>query len=425
LFSTFAPVQKQGMASFFKENIKISLRAIRSQLLRTVLTAVIIAFGIMALVGILTSIDAIKASINSNFASMGANTFTIRNREMTMHIGQNGKKAKRFRSITYEEAIRFTKEFSFPASPSVSTRASGASVMKYQSKKTNPNIQVFGGDENYLAALGYDLEKGRNFSPTEVQYGNHVVILGQDVISALFTKNEDPIDKVITIGSGKYKVVGVLKSKGNSSGFGGDKLGILPLNNVRQYFGRPDMTYTISVLLTNQQLMDLAVNEATGVFRIIRHLKLSEENNFEVAKSDNLANLLIENIQKVTAGATLIGIITLLGAAIGLMNIMLVSVTERTREIGIRKAIGATKKVIRSQFLVEAIVICQLGGLLGIVFGIIIGNLISFQLGVGFIVPWLWIFSGIVLCMFVGLISGIYPAAKAANLDPIDALRFE
>ena len=413
------------MASFIKENIRISLRAIRSQLLRTILTAVIIAFGIMALVGILTSIDAIKSSINSNFTSMGANTFTIRNREMNIHIGSNGKKAKRFRSITYDEAMRFGKEFSFPASASVSTRASGAGIMKFESKKTNPNIQVFGGDENYLAALGYDLEKGRNFSAQEVLYGAHVVILGQDVVSVLFSKKDDPIDKVITIGSGKYKIIGLLKSKGNSAGFGGDKLGILPLNNVRQYFGRPDMTFTISVLLSNQQLMDMAVNEATGLFRTIRNVPLGEDNNFEITKSDNLANLLIDNIQKVTAGATLIGIITLLGAAIGLMNIMLVSVTERTREIGIRKAIGATKKVIRSQFLVEAIVICQLGGLLGIFFGILIGNLISFQLGVGFIVPWVWICSGIVLCMIVGLGSGIYPAAKAANLDPIEALRFE
>ena len=413
------------MASFIKENIKISLGAIRSQLLRTVLTALIISIGIMALVGILTSIDAIKSSINSNFTSMGANTFTIRNREMSVHIGSNGHKAKRFRSITYEEATRFGREYSFPAIPSVSTRASGAGVMKYESKKTNPNIQVFGGDENYMATSGYEIDKGRNFSAQEAMYGSHVVILGKDVISALFSSKDDPIDKIITIGSGKYKVIGILKSKGNSAGFGGDKVGILPLNNVREYFSMPNMTFTINVMVTNQQLMDMAVNEATGIFRIIRNVKLGEDSNFEITKSDNLANILIDNIQKVTAGATLIGIITLLGAAIGLMNIMLVSVTERTREIGIRKAIGATKKVIRSQFLVEAIVICQIGGLFGILLGMVIGNLISFQLGVGFIVPWVWIISGILLCMIVGLISGIYPAAKASRLDPIEALRFE
>ncbi len=414
------------MATFVKENIKISLGAIRSQLLRTVLTALIIAIGITALVGTLTCIDAIKTSINSNFTSMGANTFAIRNREMSVHIGQNGKKAKRFRSITYEEAIRFTKEYSFPSSPSVSTRASGAGVLKYESKKTNPNIQVFGGDENYLATAGYELEKGRNFSAQEVQYGNHVAILGKDVITALFSSKDDPIDKVITIGSGKYKVIGILKSKGNSAGFGGDKLGILPLNNVRQYFSMPNMTFTINILVKSQQLMDIAVNEATGLFRIIRNVKLGEDNNFEISKSDNLANMLIGLIGKTTAGATAIAVITLLGAAIGLMNIMLVSVTERTREIGIRKAVGANHKTIRNQFLVEAIVICQLGGVLGILFAVICGNLFSVLfLNGSFIMPWLWTLLGISICMIVGLFSGLYPAIKASRLDPIEALRFE
>ena len=425
LFATFAVQQSKLMASFIRENIRISLDSIRAQLLRTTLTVLIISIGIMALVGILTAIDAIKSSINSNFTNMGANTFTIRNREMSIRIGENGKTPRHFKNITFDEAIRFTKDYSFPAKPSVSTRASGAGIMKYASKKTNPNIRVFGGDENYMATSGYELDRGRNFSPQEVLYGNHVVILGKDVVEALFTKKEDPIDKVITIGSGKYKVIGTLKSKGNSAGFGGDKVGILTLNNVRQYFSIPNMTFTINVLVTNSQLMDAAINEAIGTLRVIRKVNVGEENNFEITKSDNLANMLIGLIGKATTGATIIGVITLLGAAIGLMNIMLVSVTERTREIGIRKAIGATKKAIRGQFLVEAIVICQIGGLLGIILGIVIGNLISFQLGVGFIVPWVWIISGIILCMFVGLFAGLYPAVKASQLDPIDALRFE
>ncbi|MDO9186388.1 MAG: ABC transporter permease [Bacteroidia bacterium] len=413
------------MASNIKENIRISLGSIRAQLLRTTLTVLIISIGIMALVGILTAIDAIKSSINSNFTNMGANTFTIRNREMKLRIGQNGKKPKRFKNITYDEAVRFSKEYSFPAKPSVSTMAAGAGTMKYASKKTNPNIRVFGGDENYMATSGYELERGRNFSAQEVLYGSHVVILGKEVVEALFNKKDEPIDKVVTIGSGKYKVIGVLKSKGNSAGFGGDKVGILTLNNVRQYFSMPNMTYTINVLTTSSMQMDAAINEAIGTFRVVRKVRIGEDNNFEITKSDNLANMLIGLIGKATTGATIIGIITLLGAAIGLMNIMLVSVTERTREIGIRKAVGATKTAIRGQFLVEAIVICQIGGLLGIILGMLIGNLISFQLGVGFVIPWVWIISGVVLCMFVGLFAGLYPAIKASKLDPIDALRFE
>ncbi len=221
-----------------------------------------------------------------------------------------------------------------------------------------------------------------------------------------------PVDQMISIGPGKYKVIGVLKSKGTSFGFSGDKTCILPLNNVRQYFARPDMSYTITVMTKNPQALDAAIGEATGLFRIIRGVPLGEDNNFEISKSDSLAQMLFDNIRYVTLACTIIGLITLLGASIGLMNIMLVSVTERTREIGIRKAIGATKQNIKRQFLIEAIVICQLGGLVGIILGILIGNLISLFIGSSFIVPWLWIICGLVLCFGVGMVSGIYPAIK-------------
>jgi putative ABC transport system permease protein len=414
------------MANLVKENIRISLKAISSQKLRTALTMLIISIGILSLVGTLTAIDAIKASINSNFTRMGANTFTIRNRNMTVKIGNQGRGPKSYRQITYDQAIRFSKEYEFPAFPSVSTMASGNATVKFESKKTDPNIRIFGGDVNYLATSGYEMDRGRNFSVQEVEYGNHVVILGKEVAEKLFQKKIDPIDQIITIGSGKYKVIGLLKSKGSSMGFGGDKVCIIPLNNVRQYFSRPNMSFTINVMANNPQQMEGAISEATGRFRMIRNLPVGVEDDFEITKSDNLANLLIENTQKVTAGATFIGIITLLGAAIGLMNIMLVSVSERTREIGIRKAVGANHKTIRNQFLVEAIVICQLGGLFGIVLSIIMGNIFSFfVLDGSFIMPWAWTILGFSICMGVGLISGLYPAVKASRLDPIESLRFE
>ena len=407
------------------ENIRIAIRSIKSNMLRSVITMFIIVFGIVSLIGTLIAIDAIKYSINSNFTSLGANTFTIRNRESNIRIGRRGRAPKRFRQITYSEAIRFKKEFNFPANVSINTMASFNSKLIYKTKKTNPNIQVTGSDENYLMASGYELESGRNFSAADIFYGGNVAIVGQDIKKSLFDGEENPIDKFIRVGSGKYRIIGVLKEKGASMGGGGDKIVIIPIQNSRIYFPDPKASYTINVVSGNPQLMNLAVNEATGIFRQIRKVDLGEDSNFEIIKSDNLANILIDNLKKVTMGATVIGIITLFGAAIALMNIMLVSVTERTREIGIRKALGATKKSIKAQFLTEAIAISTIGGAFGILFGIIIGNVISFFMEIGFYMPWFWTLMGFTICFFVGLISGYFPASRAAKLDPIESLRYE
>lgn len=406
------------------ENIKISFESIKSHLLRTILTVLIIAFGIMALVGILTAIDSLKFSITKSFSMMGASTFTIRNRVSQMQFGR-GQRVKNFKEITYEEAQRFKNEYNFPAFTSVSSFATHTATVKYNGTKTNPNIAVVGADENYLLTSGNEIEKGRNFSLNEVQLGSNVIIIGDELSKTLFKNNENPIEQNITLGTGKYKVIGVLKSKGSSFGFSGDKNCIIPLNNVRQNFSRPGMSFSISVSVINPDKMDAAMSEAIGLFRIIRAIPAGVENNFEAAKSDNMAKTFIENMKYVTMAASIIGIITLIGAAIGLMNIMLVSVSERTREIGIRKSLGATKQLIKNQFLVEAVVIGQIGGILGVIFGILIGNLVSIAIGSSFIIPWIWIIGGIILCFIVGIISGIYPAIKAANLDPIEALRYE
>lgn len=379
----------------------------------------------MALVGILSAIDAIKNGINNNFTSMGANTFTIRNADVNIRIGRKGKKAKTYPSITYKEALRFKNEFNYPVITSVSTVASFSARLKYNNKKTNPNIQVFGSDENYIFTAGYELQSGRNFTPFETNSGKNLVIIGHDVEYVLFGKNVSGVDKTIKIGANRYKVIGVLKPKGNSAGFGGDKLCIVPLTNARQYFGKPDMSYTINVLTKNPALLNIILFEAKGLFKKIRKIAITGNDNFDVVKADNLATLLIGNLQKVTLGATIIGLITLLGAAIGLMNIMLVSVTERTREIGVRKALGATQKTIKYQFLIESVVICVLGGLFGILLGIIIGNVISLGLNTGFFIPWFWIIMGVIICVTVGLISGYIPAKRASQLDPIESLRFE
>ncbi|PLW96187.1 MAG: ABC transporter [Marinilabiliales bacterium] len=407
------------------ENIRVAFISIKSHLLRTILTVLIIAFGIMALVGILTAIDAVEASLTENFALMGSNTFNIQNRGLRVHVGGQRSNPVDYRVISFQEAMDFREQYDFPATASVFTYGTGIATLKYESEKTNPNISVIGTDENYVITSGQEIAKGRSFSPNEIHYGKHVVIIGNEIANSLFKKNEDPLDKIISIGPGKYKVIGVLKERGSSIGFSGDRSCLVPITNVRQYFSRPNMNYRLSVMVSDPSKMDAAIGEAIGVFRKIREDKLGNDDSFSIIKSDNVANMLIGLTSKLQIGATIIGLITLLGAAIGLMNIMLVSVTERTREIGVRKAVGAKQRTIRNQFLAEAIVIAQVGGVVGILAGIMIGNIVSFITGSAFLVPWLWVLLGVVICFVVALLSGIIPANKAAKLDPIESLRYE
>lgn len=412
------------MNTLVRENIIVSIDSIKSHMTRSVLTILIIAFGIMALVGILTSIDAIKFFLGKNFTMMGANTFTIRNIQSRMEGASKQALAKTNRVISWQEAMDFKEQYTFPSQISVYMFATHNATVKYGSKKTHPNVPVIGTDENYILTSGYELEKGRNFTPVEVFYGSHAVILSAEVAGKVFPDDTDPIDKVVSVGPAKYKVIGVLKSKGASL-TGADNLCLLPVTNVRQVYSRPGASFQISVMALDPTQLDAAIGEASGLMRVVRDARTTDEDPFEISKSDNLANMLFDNLKYLRLAATIIGIITLFGAAIGLMNIMLVSVTERTREIGIRKAMGANKHTIRNQFLMEAVVIGQIGGIAGIIMGIGIGNILALIIGAGFIIPWAWIILGVTLCFLVAVISGLVPALKAAALNPVESLRYE
>lgn len=422
----------------FRDIFSLAYRSVSANRLRAGLTIAIIAFGIMALVGILTATESMKNSIYSNFASMGANSFSIQNRALRIFIGdgpdakKGDKKKKKVKTsnsnipITYEEASAFKERFVFPATVSLSVNASGAATVYYGDKKTNPNIQVLGGDENYLEFSNYHLKDGRNFNQLDVETGRNVCILGTDVAKKLFGDGmKHVVGSNIRVGDVRYRVIGLLEPKGNSGFMSADKVVITTVNNTRRVYGNNTMTYNIGVSVKDINRMDAAVGEATGLFRIIRHLHLNEEENFYISKSDSIGEALFSSLGFVTAAAAIIGMITLFGSAIGLTNIMLVSVAERTREIGVNKALGATRQVIRRQFVYESIIISVLGGSLGVLLGMMVGNVVSLLLHTSFIVPWFWIFMGITLCALVGLASGIFPAIKASRLDPIIALRYE
>lgn len=395
----------------------------------------------MALVGINTAIEAVKQKFTESFSSMGANGFTIRYREPRMMFGGNRnddfkkqkkgerkeKKSNLNKPITKLQAEHFKEMYDYPATVSISMPGVRDAIVSFEGRKTNPTVRVVGGDENYVDQNGFTILYGRNLTLLDIQTGRNVCIIGKDVATKFFGENlELPVEKVIKINNIPFQVVATLKPKGRTLGMSLDNVVITSYNSVRRFFNtNPNASFNIQVKVDDLIKMDGAISQATGVFRPIRKLTTTEQDNFLIDKSDSFAEMLLRNLSFITVAAIVIGIITLLGAAIGLMNIMLVAVTERTKEIGLIKALGGKRASVRSQFLLEAIIISLLGALIGIFLGILLGNLVGILLSTSFIIPWGWIIAGVIICSATGLLAGLYPAIKASRLNPIEALRYE
>ena len=413
------------MFKLLRENIRIAMGSIRTQLLRTILTVLIIAIGITALVGILTVVSALENTLSGKFAMMGSNTFNVTQYDISIQIGGRREERKVNPIISYPEAKAFMEMYDFPHThTSLAFSASSTAEVKFEGKKTDPDISIMGVDSNFLLNSGSETTKGRNFTTFDISNNAFVCIVGSDFEKGLL-KDVNPIDKFISIRGAKFKVIGVLKEKGSTFGNSQDLRVLIPIQVARSLFTAPKINYSVSVMTDQKELIDAAIDNATLTMRRIRKLNPVENNNFGITRSDDLIKKILSITEYLTISAWVIGIITIFGSSIALMNIMLVSVTERTREIGVRKALGATRRTIAMQFFIETLVVGQLGGLLGIILGILAGFGIASGFDFDFVTPWSAIFSAFATTFFVAVISGSYPALKASKLDPIEALRYE
>ncbi len=422
-----------------RDTLSLAYRTVRGNKVRTGITVAIITLGITALIGINTAIVAMEQKFVESFSSMGATGFTIRYREPRWFGGRGdevkkeakGKRKERKsnmgKPITVLQAERFKQNFQFPAQVSLFLFGKQDAIVSSNNRKTNPTVRVYGGDENYIDQNGRKLAYGRNLTALDVATARNVCIIGKDVAQKFFGDNlERAVDQIIKIDNIPFRIIGTLEPKGSTLGMSWDNVVLTSYTNVRRYFNNnPTASFNIQVKVNDLKLMDGAIGQATGTFRPIRKLSTTEDDNFTIDKSDSFVEMLMNSLSMVSISAVIIGIITLFGAAIGLMNIMLVAVTERTKEVGLIKAIGGKRKNVRGQFLFESRLISMLGAAFGIVLGILLGNVVGLLLSTSFVIPWGWVIFGIFICSVVGLLAGLYPAIKASRLNPIEALRYE
>ncbi|NTV45111.1 MAG: FtsX-like permease family protein [Chlorobiales bacterium] len=408
----------------FQDIIRMALSSLGANKLRSFLTMLGITVGVFSVIGVMTAIRAVENSVEEGLAELGANTFQIQRDPAVLLRGPHGRRdLSNRKDIIYEEAVRFRRLMGDDAK-SVGIEASefGKQAV-YAGRKTNPNLEVTGGDQYYAAANGYNIAYGRNMTPEDVLYARNVIVAGPGIQEKLFP-SENPLNKQIKLAGQTYTIIGVFEKKGSVFGQSKDDFALMPITRFLMNYG-PDRSLSISVQANTKQTYTATMDKSVGAMRLVRGLAPEEGNDFDIRTNEALIKSFEEIAGTIRIGAFIISFIALITAGIGIMNIMLVSVTERTKEIGIRKSIGAKKKNILTQFLIEAIFLSEVGGIIGILVGVAGGNIFAVQFKLDFIFPWDWAIIGLVVCSVIGIGFGLYPAYKASSLDPIEALRFE
>jgi putative ABC transport system permease protein len=406
----------------FSEILRLAFDSLKANKLRSSLTMLGIAVGVFSVIGVMTVISGLKGSIESGLNVLGANSFQFMKYPAINFSDPRQRFANR-KDIDFAQASRFKELMGDSAQVSLMLRRGGR-VALYLDRRTNPNVILGGGDENFITSRDYEIAAGRNLGPDDVEFGRAVVLLGDELTKKLFL-NENPLGRMVRIDGQAYTVVGLLAPKGSSFGQSQDNFAVVPITQFLETYGRSGRSISVNIQAPGQAELAAVQESAVGTMRLVRGLDPEDPNDFEIFSNESLIEAFNKIANTVAVGAFVISAIALLASGVGVMNIMLVSVTERTKEIGIRKSIGAKKQNILMQFLIEAVLLSLVGGLMGIAVGIIGGNLVAGFMNATAVFPWGWALTGMLVCSGIGVTFGFYPAWKAASLDPIEALRYE
>lgn len=406
------------------EIIKVAFASLRTNRLRSALTILGIVVGIFSIIAVSTVIAMLQSSIEEGISALGKNTFEVRKWPVVRTGGHSEwAKYRNRKDITFDNFLALQERMNGATAIAATVNQWGR-VIKYGNEKTNPNVNVYGITPESFITRDWDVEFGRSINYQDFESGAKVIVLGADLVFALF-KNIDPVGQEVWVDGRKLKVIGILEKQGAIFGQSQDNFAIIPLSTFGNFYGDRRRSINISVMAPDKSLYQDLMVKAEGHMRTIRKVPPGEENDFEIISNESVLQQINDITASVRIGAFVIAAIALIAAGVGIMNIMLVSVTERTKEIGIRKSVGAKKINIMIQFLAEAISLCMFGGIVGIVLGILVGNLAGSFLDANAVVPLDWISIGVLLCVIIGVVFGTYPAYKASNLDPIEALRYE